>query len=432
MVSKNSLLKAGAISALASIANAQSLFTPIDFKSSLDLYYYFKSGNAIAAITDEGIDIEGSFSSNDELCQALDGAQLVYSSDKGEDVLLTSNCFSVYHLVDNSSSEITWSSCQEFPFFANYCPGGSASGSASATLSSTTLSSTATAAQNSVSGSETLYLTTVTSTINNIETIYTTYCPLSEITASRSQPASISGGTTNINAVNGAQSVQTSTYVVTENGSESTFTTLIPISGSAAGIAGAAGPQKTFVDNTDFYETLESHASAATSVSGSDTYVLSTVTSTIGNIATIYTTYCPISEIATGSAPATVASETPAPSAQRSTTGAASAGTESAAPSVHSTVVSSVVTNSDNGEVSTVLVQTTYTVGTTSAPAATGATVSQQGAPPGSGSVAQQGASSSAGSVAPAITSFYEGGAAQVISSISLASFVAIFFGLFC
>lgn len=424
MVNKNYLLKGGLLSALAVATNAKSLLTPIDFQSSLDVYYYFRNGDATASVTDEGIDIEGSFSSNDELCKALDGAELVYSSDKGEDVLLTSNCYSVYHLVDNSSAEISWSSCQEFPFYNAHCAGGSASGSLTSTQSST-----ATAAENSMSGTETLYLTTVTTSINNIETIYTTYCPISEIIASRSQ-GPVVGGTTNINAV----PVETATYVVTDNGQESTYYSLIPLIGSA-GSKATGGAQKTYVDNTDYYKTVGHSSAAATKVSGSETYVLTTVTSTIGNIATIYTTYCPLSEIATGSGSATIASETPAPAGSSSTSGAtgtAAAPSNTASEAIHSTVISSVVVNSENGQASTVIIETTYTVGGESGSAASAASTGSPAGTAASNVVAQQGASSSAASIAPVITSYYEGSAARIITSVSLASFVAIFLGFFC
>lgn len=415
---KNYLLKSGIIAALATITNAQSLFTPIDFDSTLELYYYFRNGNAIASITEDGINIEGSFSSNDELCTALNGAQLVYSSDDGADVLLTSDCYSVYHLVDNSSSEITWSSCQEFSFYPSYCPEDSAS-------VSTTLSSTATA-QNTVSGTETLYLTTVTTTLNNIETIYTTYCPLSEITASQPE-ATGAGATTNIAAV----PVQTSTYVATISGSVGTFTTLIPLTGSASGIADAdAG--KTYVTNTDYYDSFSQAAS--TSVSGSETYVLTTVTSSIGADVTIYTTYCPLSDVSTGTAAETSApteaatGTTVAATGSAATTGSAAAtgttevtateGTAAVETQVYSTVVT------DNGEVSTITVETLYTISesTTGAASATEASTT----------VEQVGASSSSAETATAAVSQFEGGAARLINSVSFASFVAIVLGFFC
>jgi len=483
-------LKGGIIGAIATIANAQSLLTPVDYSSTLDLYYYFRNGDAIAAITNDGINIEGSFSSNSELCSVLDGAQIVYSADGGDDVLLTSNCLSVYHLVDSSNDEITWTSCQEFPFYQSYCPSGSSSASStisgtSSSAATTTLSSTATAANpNTLSGSETLYLTTVTSTINNIETSYTTYCPLSEITASHSESL-VSGGTTNLAAV----PVVTSTYTTTQSGSESTYTSLIPVSGSATA---GAGPQKTFVDNTDFYES-SSAAADATSISDSETYVLTTVTSTIDNIATIYTTYCPLSDLPHSAGTSSIASETPAPitssgvstvasetTAPITSSGISTAATSEAhvaSSSVVESTYSSVVT-SDNGEVSTIIIVKTQTLAadSTNATPSSGVATSPATASSGSGSgsvvestyssvitsngesstviveetstlgadstavspssgstVAQVSSSATNGTqaVTPSITS-YEGGASRLINSISAVSFVAIIFGFFC
>lgn len=469
-------MKGGIIGAIATIANAQSLLTPIDYSSTLDLYYYFRNGDAIAAITNDGINIEGSFSSNSELCSALDGAQIVYSADGGDDVLLTSNCLSVYHLVDSSNDEITWTSCQEFPFYQSYCPSGSSSASStisgtSSSAATTTLSSTATAANpNTLSGSETLYLTTVTSTINNIETSYTTYCPLSEITASHSESL-VSGATTNVAAV----PVVTSTYTTTQSGSESTYTSLIPVSGSATA---GAGPQKTFVDNTDFYES-SSAAADATSISDSETYVLTTVTSTIDNIATIYTTYCPLSDLPHSAGTSSIASETTAPITSSGISTAATSEAHVASSSVVEFTYSSVVT-SDSGEVSTIIIVKTQTLAadstnaTPSSGVATSPATASSGSDSGSGSVVEStyssvitsngesstviveetstlGADSTAVSpssgstvaqvsssatngtqaVTPSITS-YEGGASRLINSISAVSFVAIIFGFFC
>ncbi|CCH42372.1 Cortactin-binding protein [Wickerhamomyces ciferrii] len=497
MVQTNNLFKGSIIGALATAASAQSLFTPIDYKSTLDVNYYFRNASDVkATVNDEGIDIEGSFGSNSELCSALRGAQIVYSKDNGDEILLTADCQSVYHLVDDSNQEITWDSCQEFSFYQSDCGNGaisssagysslvsSASSAASAQASSSqsitnsaSSSSSASYAENSISNGETLYLTTVTSTINNIETIYTTYCPISEIIASRTH-AQITGGTTNINAqpaqtsnANAASTgVYTSTFVSTSSGSVGTFTSLYPITGGASSSQiNNQKPGRVYVTATDYYESIASQSSASSSStspaveSSSSERALTVITETHSGVQTVYTTYCPESSTSgasAASAPSPVAPSSTSIPVETSSSAPSSVAHQAATPKSESPIVASSAPASAQASQasseSVIKPQTQATnVSIISESAATQNTgnaaptqsndvsstqnavsTSTGAAVQSSASVSiaqQQGSAAANGTVSSPQVSVYEGGANKLINSISAVSIVAIVFGFFC
>jgi hypothetical protein len=206
VISKSALL----LSVTAPLALAQSLLTPVQFIQSLEIYFYFRSGDAIASLSDEGITIEGSFASREDFCETLNSAQIVYSADHYSNVLLTSNCYNVFNLVDGQDELIDWDSCEEFSFYDSFC------GSIESSSSSET---TSTAAETSVSDGETLVLSTVTTTIHDIATTYTTWCPIDEATHTEAPVTSVSEGETLV----------LSTVTTTIHNLATTYTTWCPI-----------------------------------------------------------------------------------------------------------------------------------------------------------------------------------------------------------
>ncbi|KAH3688802.1 hypothetical protein WICPIJ_000214 [Wickerhamomyces pijperi] len=233
------LFKKSVLTAIASLlvsANADSLQVPITYEKTINMNYFFKDNDGTATINNNGIVVTAN--QGQDLLTVLSGAEIVYSVDtSSEKVLLAADCYDVYNLVDSEGNAITWDRCEEYSdinaliassssaYAATHSSSSTAAASAasgvssvvatssSAAASSSSIGETQTASSSSSSagaeaqtassssagaeaqtasssaGAEaqsslvlpTSY-TVVTTTVDNVETIYTTTCPLTYTT----------------------------------------------------------------------------------------------------------------------------------------------------------------------------------------------------------------------------------------------------------
>lgn len=270
----------------ATLVSAQSLLTPISYTGTLDVYYYFLDSDAIAVPSDEGITVEGTFSSTEELCQVLNNGQIVYSTPQTSNVLLTSNCYNVFNLVDSENQVISWDSCEEYPFYQSLCETESSSTTAS-TTTTTTQSTTGTVS--STATTESSSLTTVTTTISGVVTTYTTYCPLS------SESSTLTTVTTTIDGIVTSYTTYcplTSDSTSTKGETSTTIKSTITQSGTTSVSTGSAvvgTPVRVSVTDVESYRSYissvsEQSKSAAAAASSESTVLVaggSTKTQTV-------------------------------------------------------------------------------------------------------------------------------------------------------
>ncbi|CDR47648.1 CYFA0S35e00738g1_1 [Cyberlindnera fabianii] len=378
---------------LAALTHAQSvsLLTEVDFDNTLDAYYYFRYGAAGIALSEEGITVTGDFPSDSAACDVLAGAQIVYSADDGEDVLLTSNCYNVYHLNTEDAQEITWTSCVEFPFYQALCESGPIDSDTSSAIADTTttesttgivssieisLGETSTSFETTVSGSETYVISTYTSYQSNIAYEYTTYCPLSDVTTEVSTP--IDTGSADLPDYQVVEATLTTIVTVDDAGVETTLTEYIPITEDST-------PSTTVVTITSCHENKCTIIPVTTGVT--------VITSIVNDVITEFTTYCPLSGEETSKA-----------------TGAATAAASTVATPGAATVVETATSTATAAAGSSAAAGSTATGETN-----TGATVE-----------AQHSSSSTTGATAAAISTFQDAGV-KVIGSMSLGLIFAAF-----
>lgn len=247
-----------------SLTLAQSLLTPVHYSGSLESYYYFRTGNTNAGIevSDAGITITGDFADTEVLCDTLDGAQLIYYTDGSAGTLVTSNCYNVYYMVNQEQQSLSWGSCEEFPFFETICGSQSQSSDAgSSTPTSSTSPGTVTSPSISSATSGTVTpnsvtpdpqrtttfasgiavvnapkstlvegfgTTVVTTMIDGLVSIYTTFCPLTVEAADKTTVITVTSCHDNACS---ETPVTTGVTVITttQQGVETVFTTYCPL-----------------------------------------------------------------------------------------------------------------------------------------------------------------------------------------------------------
>lgn len=304
------------------LANAQSLFTPIKFSTTLDAYYYFRTGTGSIQVGPEGITITGDYAGTSAICDSLDAAEIVYYADGGEGHLLTANCWNVYHLINTDQEAITWRYCEEFPFYEQVC-GTTGSTAAASSGTTTTVDVTGTASSDD-------------------------YIRSQATTASSPNSADYSIGVPKSTLVQ-----ITSTTVVTtlDDGVVTSYTTWCPLTGN---LTETEGPETTVVTITSCLANKCSEVPVTTGVT--------VLTTTSSGVETIYTTFCPLT-----------ASESPAVSTVALTTSTAHAvksGSVATGPAVASgssatAEASSSVAENTTETATTRLTLTASTAGTT-------------------------------------------------------------------
>jgi hypothetical protein len=250
------------LSLFASLTAAQSLLTPISYTSTLEAYYYFRNGSAGIQVSNEGITITGTFQSTEDICSTLDGAQVIYFADGAEGTLLTSNCWNVYYMATPDQKLLSWSSCEEFPFYESICGPLDASTSATAATSATSV-------------------TSITSNTNIVSTTNTTSTTFASLGSTASQhTTTYQSGTAVVDepvykVIGGTSTVVTTTLA---NGDVTSYTTFCPITNDAA--------RTTVITITSCSENKCSEVPVTTGVS--------LITKVVSNVLTTYTTYCPL------------------------------------------------------------------------------------------------------------------------------------------
>lgn len=235
----------------------------VDYDDMIVINGYVVSSDFSISADDTGFSVSATYDNATQFCEEADMWMMVYTYDDSVPALIAPDCGNIFTLIDPETGDIIdWSQggCISIGSFAAANP------------VCASLSATASAVSTSAPEPTTYSAVVVTETVSGVVTSFTTYCPLSD-------------GTPVLSAM--------STSVATVSDGVTT-TVEVPcsrcIAAAQAGTSGSLMVETTYVSGTVTVTSMVPCETPAPT-----TYSEIVLTKTVAGTATVFTTYCPLS-----------------------------------------------------------------------------------------------------------------------------------------